>query len=63
MQMTKYVVTVVYTYQRKENSEKYSLAEIGRRAIMIHDLNALRNQLKNKIAEILDDNIKDIKFI
>jgi hypothetical protein len=43
--------------------EKYSLEEIGRRAILIRDLNAQRNALKNKIAETLKDPIRDIKFI
>lgn len=60
-----HVVMWEYEDEFKKNivCDKYSLAEIGKRAIIIRDLNALRNALKNKIAEALNDQIKDIKFI
>jgi len=40
---------------------KYSLEEIGRRSIIIRDMNLYRNKIKNEIADILNDPIKDIK--
>lgn len=40
---------------------KHSLEEIGRRAIMIRDLNHQRIQLKNAIAEKLGCKVREIK--
>lgn len=38
-----------------------SLSEIGRRAIQIRDWNAQRIRIKNQIAEILGDPVREIK--
>lgn len=40
----------------------HSLEEIGRRAIMIRDLNHNRIQIKNRIAEKLNCVVREIKF-
>ena len=40
---------------------KYPLEEIGRRAILIRDINIERYALKNKIAEKLNDPIREKK--
>ena len=40
---------------------KYPLEEIGRRAILIRDINIKRYHLKNKIAEKLNDPIREKK--
>lgn len=41
--------------------KKYPLDEIGRRAILIRDINIERYALKNKIAEKLNDPIREKK--
>lgn len=41
--------------------KKYPLDEIGRRAILIRDINIDRYHLKNKIAEKLNDPIREKK--
>lgn len=41
--------------------EKLSLEEIGRRALAIRDLNRIRIQLKNEMAQILGDAVREIK--
>jgi hypothetical protein len=41
--------------------DELSLEEIGRRALLIRDWNNKRVTLKNKIAEILDDSVREIK--
>jgi hypothetical protein len=40
---------------------KYDLAEIGRRAIVVRDTNYERYQMKNKIAEKLNDPVREKK--
>lgn len=40
---------------------KYDLAEIGRRAILVRDTNYERYQMKNKIAEKLNDPVREKK--
>lgn len=46
---------------KKYRDSEYTLEEIGRRALAIRDLNALRVVLKNKMAEILGCNVREIK--
>jgi len=41
--------------------QELALEEIGRRAIAIRDLNNIRVNLKNTIAERLDDPVREIK--
>ena len=49
-------------WQLKQGVEdQLSLEEIGRRAIKIRDYNNKRVSIKNKCAEILDSNVREIK--
>lgn len=41
--------------------KKYPVEEVARRAIMIRNLNAKRYEIKNKIADKLNDPVKEIK--
>lgn len=41
--------------------EQLSLEEIGRRALQVRDLNNQRIKLKNRIAEIFQDSVREIK--
>jgi hypothetical protein len=41
--------------------EKYSLEEVGRRAIYVRNINGERYKIKNKIAEKLNDPIREEK--
>lgn len=41
--------------------QKLSLEEIGRRALAIRNLNKIRIQLKNEMAQILGDCVQEIK--
>jgi hypothetical protein len=46
---------------KKCKLDNVDLAEIGRRALQIRDFNNLRIQIKNHMAELLDDPVREIK--
>ena len=48
-------------FKRFTVEKKYSLEEVGRRAIAVRDTNALRYSLKNRIAEKLNDPVREMK--
>ena len=46
---------------KKCKLDNVDLAEIGRRALEIRDFNNLRIQMKNHMAKLLDDPVREIK--
>jgi hypothetical protein len=48
-------------FKRHRVEEKFSLEEIGRRALAIRDINAERYLIKDKICSILNESIKEVK--
>jgi hypothetical protein len=46
---------------KKCREENYSLEEIGRRALAIRDLNNRRVELKNNMADLANQSVKEIK--
>jgi hypothetical protein len=48
-------------FKRYTVEEKYSLEEVGRRAIAVRNTNSLRYALKNKIADKLNDPVREMK--
>lgn len=46
---------------KKRRVDGADLAEIGRRALEIRDLNNYRVEYKNRMAELLDDAVREIK--
>lgn len=48
-------------FKKKKADTKYELEEIGRRALYVRDIMEERYHLKNKMAEILNDPVKERK--
>jgi len=46
---------------RRHGTDKFTLEEIGRRAVLIRDLNRKRVQYKNKISELTKEGFKECK--